>query len=65
MYRQGPFRKAKPEYGYQLPLTPRQLFEAGIVATNANPISLINNIAGSKGEQSLHQQDRVRRASRE
>src|SRR5262249_11827331 len=22
MYRQGPFRKAKPEYGYQLPLTP-------------------------------------------
>jgi gluconate 2-dehydrogenase gamma chain len=35
MYRQGPFRKAKPEYGYQLPLTPRQFFEAGIVATNA------------------------------
>ncbi len=35
MYRQGPFRKAKPEYGYQLPLTPRQFFAAGIVATNA------------------------------
>jgi gluconate 2-dehydrogenase gamma chain len=35
MYRNGPFRKAKPEYGYQLPLTPRQLFAAGVVATNA------------------------------
>jgi gluconate 2-dehydrogenase gamma chain len=35
MYRQGPFRKAKAEYGYQLPLTPRQFFEAGIVAVNA------------------------------
>jgi gluconate 2-dehydrogenase gamma chain len=35
MYRSGPFRKAKPEYGYQLPLTPRQFFAAGIVVTNA------------------------------
>src|SRR5262249_5232902 len=35
MYRSGPFRKAKPEYGYQLPLTPRQFFAAGITATNA------------------------------
>src|SRR5262245_52102795 len=35
MYRNGPFRKAKPEYGYQLPLTPRQLFGAGVVATNS------------------------------
>jgi gluconate 2-dehydrogenase gamma chain len=35
MYRQGPFRKAKSEYGYQLPLTPREFFAAGIVATNA------------------------------
>jgi gluconate 2-dehydrogenase gamma chain len=35
MYRSGPFRKAKPEYGYQLPLTPRQFFAVGIVATNA------------------------------
>ena len=32
MYRNGPFRKAKPEYGYQLPLTPRQFFAAGIAA---------------------------------
>jgi gluconate 2-dehydrogenase gamma chain len=35
MYRAGPFRKAKPEYGYQLPLTPREFFAAGVVATNA------------------------------
>jgi gluconate 2-dehydrogenase gamma chain len=35
MYRNGPFRNAKREYGYQLPLTPRQFFAAGIVATNA------------------------------
>src|SRR6267143_6707156 len=35
MYRNGPFRKAKPEYGYQLPLPPRQFFAAGVVATNA------------------------------
>jgi gluconate 2-dehydrogenase gamma chain len=35
MYRNGPFRKAKPEYGYQLPLTPREFFAAGIAAANA------------------------------
>jgi gluconate 2-dehydrogenase gamma chain len=34
-YRSGPFRKAKPEYGYQLPLTPREFFAASVVATNA------------------------------
>ena len=35
MYRSGPFRKGKPEQGYQLPLTPREYFAAGIAATNA------------------------------
>jgi gluconate 2-dehydrogenase gamma chain len=35
LYRQGPFRKAKPEYGYQLALTPREFFGAGVVAINA------------------------------
>jgi len=35
MYRSGPFRKGKPEQGYQLPLTPREFFAAGIAATNA------------------------------
>lgn len=35
MYRSGPFMKGKPEQGYQLPLTPREFFAAGIAATNA------------------------------
>src|SRR5215469_18036212 len=35
MYRGGPFHKGKPEQGYQLPLTPREFFAAGIVAANA------------------------------
>jgi gluconate 2-dehydrogenase gamma chain len=34
MYRSGPFRKGKPEHGYQLPLTPREFFAAGISAVN-------------------------------
>jgi gluconate 2-dehydrogenase gamma chain len=35
MYRSGPFRKGKPEQGYQLALTPREYFAAGIAAANA------------------------------
>jgi gluconate 2-dehydrogenase gamma chain len=35
MYRAGPFIQSKPEYGYQLPLTPREYFAEGIKATNA------------------------------
>jgi gluconate 2-dehydrogenase gamma chain len=34
MYRGGPFQKGKPEQGYQLSLTPREFFQAGIAATN-------------------------------
>jgi gluconate 2-dehydrogenase gamma chain len=34
LYRDGPFHTAKPELGYQLPLNPRELFRAGIAATN-------------------------------
>ncbi len=34
MYRSGPFRRGKPEQGYQLPLTPREYFAAGIAAAN-------------------------------
>jgi gluconate 2-dehydrogenase gamma chain len=34
-YRGGPFLQGKPEHGYQLPLTPREFFAAGIKATNA------------------------------
>ena len=36
MYRQGPFAKGTPTQGYQLPLTPAQLYRAGIEATNAH-----------------------------
>ena len=35
LYRQGPFLPGKPELGYQLALTPREFFRAGIVAANA------------------------------
>src|ERR1700759_5663640 len=35
MYRSGPYLKGKPEQGYQLPLTPREFFAAGIAAANA------------------------------
>jgi gluconate 2-dehydrogenase gamma chain len=35
MYRSGPYHKGKPEQGYQLPLTPREFFAAGIAAANA------------------------------
>jgi gluconate 2-dehydrogenase gamma chain len=34
LYRSGPFLKGKPEHGYQLPLTPREYFAAGIAAVN-------------------------------
>jgi gluconate 2-dehydrogenase gamma chain len=34
MYRSGPFRRGKPEQGYQLALTPREYFAAGIAAAN-------------------------------
>src|SRR6476659_533949 len=34
MYRSGPLLRGKPEQGYQLALTPREFFLAGIAATN-------------------------------
>jgi gluconate 2-dehydrogenase gamma chain len=34
LYRQGPFLPGKPEHGYQLALTPREFFRAGIESTN-------------------------------
>ncbi len=34
LYRDGPFPKAKPELGYQLALTPREFFRAGVEAAN-------------------------------
>jgi gluconate 2-dehydrogenase gamma chain len=35
MYRAGPFHPGAPEQGYQLPLTPRDYFTAGVQAANA------------------------------
>lgn len=35
MYRAGPFHPGLPEQGYQLPLTPRDFFAAGVQAANA------------------------------
>jgi gluconate 2-dehydrogenase gamma chain len=35
MYRAGPFHPGLPEQGYQLPLTPRDYFAAGVQAANA------------------------------
>ena len=34
LYRNGPFLPAKPHHGYQLPLTPREYFGAGIRCAN-------------------------------
>src|SRR5438034_571030 len=36
LYMQGPWKRGTPSQGYQLPLTPAQLFRAGIDATNAH-----------------------------
>jgi len=34
LYMQGPWKPGVPEQGYQLPLTPAELYRAGIAATN-------------------------------
>ncbi|HZP77968.1 MAG TPA: gluconate 2-dehydrogenase subunit 3 family protein [Pseudolabrys sp.] len=36
LYMQGPWKQGSPNQGYQLPLTPAQLYRAGIDATNAH-----------------------------
>src|SRR5690242_17928449 len=36
LYMQGPWKTGTPSQGYQLPLTPAQLYRAGIEATNAH-----------------------------
>jgi gluconate 2-dehydrogenase gamma chain len=38
LYMQGPWKPGTPSQGYQLPLTPAQLYRAGIEATNAHCI---------------------------
>jgi gluconate 2-dehydrogenase gamma chain len=39
LYMQGPWKVGEPSQGYQLPLTPAQLYRAGIAATNAHCIA--------------------------
>jgi len=34
LYMHGPWKKGKPQHGYQLPLTPEQFFKAGVAAVN-------------------------------
>jgi gluconate 2-dehydrogenase gamma chain len=36
LYMQGPWKPGVPNQGYQLPLTPAELYRAGIAATNAH-----------------------------
>ena len=38
LYMEGPWKPGTPSQGYQLPLTPAQLYRAGIEATNAHCI---------------------------
>jgi gluconate 2-dehydrogenase gamma chain len=35
LYMHGPWKKGKPQFGYQLPLTPEQFFKVGLAAANA------------------------------
>jgi gluconate 2-dehydrogenase gamma chain len=35
LYMRGPWRQGKPEFGYQLPLSPEQFFKAGVAAADA------------------------------
>lgn len=35
LYAHGPWKKGKPQFGYQLPLTPEQFFKIGVAAANA------------------------------
>jgi gluconate 2-dehydrogenase gamma chain len=34
LYMRGPWKRGKPQHGYQLPLTPEQFFKAGVAAAN-------------------------------
>ena len=54
MYRNGPFRKGKPEQGYQLALTPREFLQIGIAEANA-----WSHRAYGKAFDGLSQPDRV------
>jgi gluconate 2-dehydrogenase gamma chain len=56
-YMQGPFAPAAPEIGYQSPLSPREVYRAGIAAVNAHCRRLFGNKSFS--ELSVTSQDLV------
>ena len=70
LYMQGPWKKGVPSQGYQLPLTPAQLYRAGIEATNAHCRKTygktFDDLTEAQREEVLvglsHRQDRLRRA---
>jgi gluconate 2-dehydrogenase gamma chain len=51
LYMQGPWKPGVPSQGYQLPLTPAQLYRAGIAATNAHCRKAYGKTFDSLGEQ--------------
>jgi gluconate 2-dehydrogenase gamma chain len=57
LYMQGPWRTGVPSQGYQLPLTPAQLYRAGIEATNAHCVKTyqkpFDKLSGAQREEVL------------
>jgi gluconate 2-dehydrogenase gamma chain len=57
LYMQGPWKQGAPSQGYQLPLTPAQLYRAGIAATNAHCLKAygksFDRIEGAQREEVL------------
>ena len=57
LYMQGPWKQGAPSQGYQLPLTPAQLYRAGIAATNAHCLKTygksFDRIEGAQREEVL------------
>src|ERR1700682_2199674 len=58
-YRMGPWRKGKPQQGYQSPLTPQELYRAAIRETDEHCVSQLGKPFHAL---SVDQQDEVLRA---
>jgi gluconate 2-dehydrogenase gamma chain len=50
LYMQGPWKIGVPSQGYQLPLTPAQLYRAGIEATNAHCVKTYHKTFDKLGD---------------
>src|SRR3984893_8220584 len=55
LYMQGPWKQGVPSQGYQLPLTPAQLYRAGIEATNAHCRKTYGKSFGGLNESQLEE----------